>query len=182
MGIGNESRHKVLSRRDLPRGAYVLRLERRGLEFRPGQYIHVGPLPDIHRREYSVYSPVDEDYLEILVKEIPAGRVTPALRRAEPGDELAVEGPFGFFLIEEGFRDLPILFVATGTGISPFRSHSGSYPGLDYRLVHGIRYLDERYGHDYFDPRRIVSCITGEDGGDYRGRVTSWLRVNPAMT
>lgn len=175
----NEKKFKVLSRRDLSRGAYVLRLERGGLEFEAGQYIHVGPLPGIHRREYSVYSPVTEGHLEILVKEIPQGRVTPALRRLEPGAEVAVEGPFGFFLLEQGYRDRPILFLATGTGISPFRSLVGSYPGINYRLVHGVRYLDERYEHDFFDPQRVVACITADKGGDYPGRVTSWLEKNP---
>ena len=179
--VSETNRHEVLSVRDLGSGAYVLRMERKGLEFEAGQYIHVGPLPGIDRREYSVYSPTGEDCLEILVKEVPAGSVSPRLRRLAPGDRVDVEGPFGFFRLEPG-RDesAPLLFLATGTGISPFHCLAGSHPGLNYRLIHGVRTAEERYDHDAYPSDRVVACVSREDGGDFRGRVTDWLREHPA--
>jgi ferredoxin--NADP+ reductase/benzoate/toluate 1,2-dioxygenase reductase subunit len=166
--------------RELTRGAFVLRLDRHGLAFQPGQYINVGVKGEIDMREYSVYSGPDDDYLEILVKEVDGGYVSKKLHNAHSGDEMLVEGPFGFFLIDEEQRaQHPFLFVATGTGISPFRSFVRAYPELDYTLLHGVKYADERYDHEEYDPNRTVSCVSRESGGDYRGRVTDYLREHP---
>ena len=173
------AQHEILALRETGDGAFVLRIERRGLEFEPGQYIHVGPLPGIDRREYSVYSGPEDDFLEILVKEVAAGAVSPELRRLKPGDLVEVEGPFGFFRIEPGDLSRPFLFVATGTGISPFHCLTRAYPDLDYRLIHGVRGGRDLYDHHAYPPERVVSCLSREEGGDYAGRVTGWLRENP---
>ena len=86
-------KHHVLGIRELCPGTYILRLERRDVQFEPGQYIHVGPLPGINRREYSVYSSPEENYLEILVKEIPEGYVSPRLKKLKPDDFDRGRGP-----------------------------------------------------------------------------------------
>ena len=195
------ARHAVLALRDLSESAYVLRIERKGLDFEPGQYIHVGPLPGIDRREYSVYSAPGDDFLEILVKEVPQGVVSPGLRRLAAGEYVDVEGPFGFFRIEEGDLAAPFLFIATGTGISPFHCHTRSRPQLDYTLIHGVRSVTELYDHGAYDAGRLVSCISRPESApapsagatastssaphpaaarNFRGRVTDWLRENPA--
>ena len=175
------NKHAVLGLRDMGAGAYVLRFERHNLNFRAGQYIHVGPLPGLDRREYSVYSSPDDDYLEILVKEIPDGDVSPRLKQLKEGDHVDVEGPFGFFSIEEGIESDPLLFMATGTGISPFRSMVRQRPNLNYRLIHGIRTADESYGYQEFASGRLVSCRSRQPGGDFDGRITDWLRGNPVL-
>ena len=176
-----DGKHRVLEVRDLGEGAFVVRLERRGLVFASGQYIHVGPLPGIERREYSVYSSTKDDFLEILVKEVDEGSVSPRLRRLQKDDLVDLEGPFGFFRIEEGDLTRPFLFIATGTGISPFHSLSRTWPDLDYRLVHGVRNNRELYEHGDYPADRLVSCISRQPGGgDFDGRVTDWLKENPA--
>jgi ferredoxin--NADP+ reductase/benzoate/toluate 1,2-dioxygenase reductase subunit len=181
--LNNEStKHRVVSIRELSPSAYVLRFERQDVSFEPGQYIHVGPLPGIDRREYSVYSSPEDDFLEILVKEIPVGEVSPKLRRLRAGEYVDVEGPFGFFQIESGDRDRPHVFVATGTGISPFHSITRRYPELNYRLIHGIRNGDESYDHGAYPEDRLVRCHSRSDDGDYTGRVTDWLKGHPVDT
>jgi ferredoxin--NADP+ reductase/benzoate/toluate 1,2-dioxygenase reductase subunit len=165
--------------RDLGAGAFVLRFDRNGLTFEPGQYLSVGPAGDIHMREYSVYSSPGDDYLEILVKEVEGGYVSTRLSALKPGDGVAVDGPFGFFTIDEDWRDHRYIFVATGTGISPFHDFVRSYPGIDYTLLHGIRSSAERYEVDTYDGDRYLSCISRSDDGDYRGRVTDYLRNEP---
>ncbi len=177
--------------RDLTRTTFVVRFDRGALEFEPGQYVSVGVKGDIDMREYSIYSPATADYLEILVKEVEHGFVSRRLHRVRPGDELCVDGPFGFFTIDEADQRRRFLFVATGTGISPFHCFRGSYPDLDYQLLHGIRTADERYDHDFFPADRVISClsrnpdaITGAaaSGGGARavaGRVTDYLRSHP---
>ncbi len=175
-----ELKHKVLEVRELGEGTFVVRFERRNLEFDAGQYIHVGPLPGIDRREYSVYSGPGENFLEILVKEVDDGSVSPKLHSLKIGEPVDVEGPFGFFRIEAGDLSRPFLFIATGTGISPFHSLLNRYPELDYQLIHGVRNSREFYEHSDYPTGRLTSCLSRESGGDYEGRVTEWLKDNPA--
>jgi ferredoxin-NADP reductase len=173
--------HRVQHVRPVSDTAYVLRVDRKGLVFEPGQYVNVGPHGSIAMREYSIYSGEGKDFLEILVKEVDGGVVSPALKRTKPGDPVALEGPFGFFLIdEEQRRNGKFLFIASGTGISPFHCFAKSYPGLDYTVLHGVRNLSELYEREAFDPSRFVSCVSRETGGDYDGRVTDYLRRHPA--
>jgi ferredoxin/flavodoxin---NADP+ reductase len=171
--------HRVLAVRELSPGAYVLRFERNGVEFSPGQYLNVGIAGRTDVREYSVYSGAGEDALEILVKEVEGGLVSQKLRRCRPGDELAVEGPFGFFTISaEARRERSFLLIATGTGISPFHCFAASYPGLDYRVLHGVRTTAECYEHAAF-ANRVTTCVSRGEGGNLRGRVTDYLRSHP---
>jgi ferredoxin/flavodoxin---NADP+ reductase len=174
---------RVHAIRDLSDGAYVLRFDRRGMVFEPGQYVSVGPRGDINMREYSIYSPTDADYLEILVKEVDAGYVSRKLHALAPGDEIEVDGPFGFFVIDEAQRRRgEFLFIATGTGISPFHCFATSYPDLRYRLIHGVRTSDERYEHASFPANRVTSCLSRDSTGGQgivAGRVTDYLREHP---
>jgi len=149
--------------------------------FEPGQYVNVGLRGSVAMREYSIYSGAGDDFLEILVREIPGGLVSGALRRCARGDELSVQGPYGMFVTErEGRGSGKYLFVGSGTGISPFHCLVRSYPGIDYLLLHGIRTADERFDAETFDPARYISCVSRSRVGDYQGRVTGWLREHRA--
>jgi len=174
--------HRVLRVLDLSSGAFTLRFSRDGLEFRSGQWVNLGLPGSGDRREYTLYSSPRDSYLEVLVKEIPGGRVSRALRGSRPGDELEVEGPHGAFVLAEGGRAAAgYLFVATGTGVSPFRCFARAEPDLDYLLLHGVRDAAELYGRDGFAPERLVPCISGGrgDASAYPGRVSSYLAGRP---
>jgi len=172
--------HRVHEVRPLSLTAYVLRIDRDGLEFEPGQYVNVGPHDSIAMREYSIYSGKDDDFLEVLIKEVEGGLVSRALKGCRPGDPVSVEGPFGFFVTDGDERaEGSYLFIASGTGISPFHCLVRSYPGMDYSVLHGVRTLSERYERESFDAARYVSCVSREEGGDYSGRVTQYLRDHP---
>ncbi len=170
---------RVLAVRPLGQRAYVLRLERGNLQFRPGQYIRVG-LPALRaQREYTVYSSPSDGYLEVLIREIPSGLVSPRLRRCRPGERVEVEGPFGEFLIAERDLSSRFLFVGTGTGVAPFHCFARSYPGLDYRLLHGVPAASELYGAGTFEAGRVTACLSRQPGPGFPGRVTEYLRRNP---
>lgn len=170
---------RVLERRDVGGDAFVLRMDRHALAFEPGQYLSVGRAGSIHMREYSIYSGTQEPHLEILVKRVQDGFVSRELGALEPGDGVAVDGPFGYFTIDEAVRGERFVFIATGSGISPFHAFVRSYPNLDYRLLHGIRTLDERFEYDAYERSRITTCVTRAEGGDFDGRVTAYLRAHP---
>jgi ferredoxin--NADP+ reductase/benzoate/toluate 1,2-dioxygenase reductase subunit len=168
--------HPVRAIEWLTDSTFVIAMERNGLTFEAGQYINVGLPDDIEMREYSLYSGPDDESVEILVKLVETGLVSRKLSQVTAGTDLRVEGPFGFFTIPEPDGSKPLLFVSTGTGISPFRSFVRAYPDLDYTLVHGVRYTDELYHWNEYRPKDRVSCVSREPGGDYHGRTTDWLR------
>ena len=171
--------YRVHGVRALPNGAFVLRFDRHGLDFAPGQHISVGPARDINMREYSVYSAPTDDYLEVLVKEVDGGYVSPRLHAWTPEESVQVDGPFGYFTIDPEIRDRPFRFIATGTGIAPFHCFARSYPDLDYTLLHGTRFAAEEYDLAVYPRGSVIRCVSRENGGDFRGRVTDWLRANP---
>ena len=154
----------------------MLRFERHGLAFEPGQHIALGLRGALAMREYSLYSGAGDDFLEVLVREIPGGLVSPALARCRPGDALAVEGPYGLFLTDPSERATSrYLFAGTGTGIAPFHCLLRSYPQIDYLLLHGVRSREDCFDFEVFDQSRYVACVSRGDGGDYQGRITGWL-------
>jgi len=141
---------KVLEIRKLTDSAAVVRFERQGLEFEPGQYIRVGLEGDPEIRDYSIYSGVDKDYLEVLVRRVEDGLVSKQLCDLEPGDQVSVGGPYGHFKLIEDLRDTPLLFIATGTGISPYHCFVDSNNNLQYRLLHGSSHLAEAYDAPHY--------------------------------
>ncbi len=169
-------KHKIISVRNLTESTFVIRLERNNLQFQTGQFVILKILNSSAKREYSVYSGENDDFLEILVREIEGGKVSGKLKKLKPGTEIEVEGPFGFFKFDpEKFASKKFLFVATGTGISPFHSFVRTYPELDYQLIHGVRYKNESYEHSDYKNERIKLCLSGDTGGEFSGRVTDYL-------
>ncbi len=167
---------RVESLRHLTSSTYVVGLEKGGLSFTPGQCVLLGLPSAGQHREYSVYSAKDAPTLEVLVKAVEGGNVSCRLKQCQPGDLLEVEGPVGFFTLSEAdIAGAPVVFVASGTGISPFHSMLGSYADLNYTLVHGVRTQDEAYEREAYDPERYMLCTSREDTGDYAGRVTAYL-------
>lgn len=169
-------KHKVISNRELSNSTFVLRFEKQNLLFQTGQFVMLGTSGALNQREYSVYSGEQEDFMEVLIREIEGGKVSRNLKKLKPGDELDVDGPFGFFRFNPDlFVSKKFLFVATGTGISPFHSFVKTYPHIDYKLIHGVRYHHEAYDHQDFDSNKITLCTSGDRLGDIEGRVTQYL-------
>jgi ferredoxin--NADP+ reductase len=168
--------HKVMQIRFLTEKTFVLRLDRGNMQFKAGQHIIVGQEGELDQREYSVYSGEKDDYLEILVREIPEGNVSKQLKQCKPGELLKVNGPFGSFGLESfDMFSRKLVFIASGTGISPFHSFVRSYPGIDYTLIHGVSYKNEAYENTDYDPRRYILCTSQESNGGRKGRVTRFL-------
>ena len=166
----------VLEIRRLTDSTAVVRFERDGLGFEPGQYIRVGIEGDSEIRDYSVYSGADADHVEVLVRRVEDGLVSKQLCDLEVGDQVSVGGPYGHFKLTEDVRSQPLLFVATGTGISPYHSFIASYPELQYRLIHGTGRLEEAYESETYGDR-YFHCVSREEGGDFKGRVTEYLQA-----
>lgn len=88
--------------------------------FVPGQYIalNYAGIP----RAYSLTSQPDESELEICVRRVPTGRLTPRLAtELAEGARITVRGPFGELSLNPR-SDRDLVFLATGTGVAPFKS------------------------------------------------------------
>jgi ferredoxin--NADP+ reductase/benzoate/toluate 1,2-dioxygenase reductase subunit len=173
----------VLNTRHLTNSTYVIRIERDGMEFEAGQYISLGLPGNAEKREYSIYSGTDEDYIEVLVKEIDEGIVSKQLKQLRPGAHAEMDGPFGFFTLDEESRSgKELVFIASGTGIAPFHSFVRSYPGMNYMLVHGVKYGDDAYEFEDYKPSSYILCTSRDNRGNYQGRVTDFLTTQPVRT
>ncbi len=167
----------IQSTREIGNSSYVLRFQRNGMQFKPGQHIIVGIPGCDEAREYSIYSGINDDYLEILVREVENGKLSKKLHQLKPGDALTVEGPYGFFMYNTqppGMKKM--VFIASGTGIAPFHSFARSFPNAGYQIIHGVGTEQEASGKKRFQKEKYISCTTRDDKGDFKGRVTDYLR------
>jgi NAD(P)H-flavin reductase len=158
----------------------LLRLERNGFMFQAGQYLVLNVPGERKAREYSIFSGQDEPYIELLIKEIEKGEVSKELKYIKIGTALQISGPYGFFILDEQVknRTRPVVFVASGTGISPFHSMVRSYPSVRCTAIHGIRYSDETFGKGGFPAGSFLSCTSRDGWGNYHGRVTDYLSAH----
>jgi CDP-4-dehydro-6-deoxyglucose reductase, E3 len=156
----------------------ALRFERvdgRPFTFVPGQWVSlVLPLLDGQqrpvRRSYSLASlPAPSPGFELVVTAVEGGAGSGWLHQAAPGVVLEVKGPQGTFAHTAPFA--PSLFVATGTGIAPFRGmvHAALAAGHRHPLwvLFGIRTLADGL---YLDELRALAAAH------------PWLRVEVVLS
>ncbi|ACV12426.1 oxidoreductase FAD/NAD(P)-binding domain protein [Halorhabdus utahensis DSM 12940] len=120
------------------------------VDFVAGQY--VGLTYEGIPRAYSLSNSPAEDELEICVRRVPGGRLSPRIcADLAVGDELTIRGPYGELVLgDHAPRDLA--FVATGTGVAPLKSM--------------IEYLFETGRDEYDGQRRDVWLFLGADWTD----------------
>jgi ferredoxin-NADP reductase len=102
-------------------------------DFIPGQFItiHFEHSGKMLKRSYSIAnSPTTDHSIEFAASHVESGPGTEYLFNLKPEDTLQVSGPFGRLILKE---DTPkrYIFVATSTGITPYRS---MIPLLQQRL------------------------------------------------
>jgi ferredoxin-NADP reductase len=148
--------------------------------FTPGQFISL--LHNVAGKEitraYSIASPRSADNrFALCLNRVSDGLVSPHLFALRPGDEIDFQEPLGFFTLRHpGHR---VVFVATGTGIAPFRSmllehipkgnpHITLLFGARYE--HGLLYRGEfdelAARHSHF---HLLPTVT-RPGPDWKGR------------
>jgi ferredoxin-NADP reductase len=112
--------------------------------FVPGQFLSVTATvgEDEITRAYSIASPPGGKRFAFCANLVPEGRLSPLLFLLKPGDEIEFKGPYGAFILRPTGADS--IFVATGTGIAPFRSillgKLRENPERRFTLIFGVRY------------------------------------------
>ncbi len=169
--------YKVENIRQLTENTFILSLPQSRFKFVAGQHISLSIKGDYQSREYSIYSPEDGKNLEVLVKEVDGGYFSPKLKHLKVGEHVEVHGPFGKFGLDEKHKDAhKHVFIASGTGIAPFHSMVKSNPGLNYSIIHGVRYANEAYEIEEYDRNRVTVCTSRDEKGDFNGRLTEYLK------
>jgi ferredoxin-NADP reductase len=95
------------------------------LTFTPGQFVSFSDIVDGRKvtRAYSLASAPAGNRFELCLNRVKDGLFSPHLFALTPGESVEMKGPLGYFVPKTPFRDS--VFVATGTGIAPFRSFLG---------------------------------------------------------
>src|SRR5215469_8041915 len=91
--------------------------------FIPGQWLSLKQTkPDGEEltRAYSIASPPDGKRFALCLNRVQDGFMSNYLCDLEEGAEISGQGPFGNFILRPPLRDT--IFIATGTGIAPYRS------------------------------------------------------------
>jgi ferredoxin-NADP reductase len=126
--------------------------------FVPGQWLSLTQAkPDGEKltRAYSIASPPDGDRFALCLNRVQDGFMSNYLCDLEVGAAISAQGPFGNFILRPPLRDT--IFIATGTGIAPYRSmlqwlfadHS-RHLDKQFWLLFGSRAEKDIYYHDEF--------------------------------
>ena len=108
----------------------------------PGQWLSVKavtPEGEEMTRAYSIASPpTDNGHVAFCLNRVEEGFMSNYLCGLEDGASISFQGPFGDFILRPPLRDT--VFIATGTGVAPFRS-----------MLHWLLALEERHqGHQFW--------------------------------
>jgi ferredoxin-NADP reductase len=148
------------------------------------------------QRSYSIASAPEDVRLLLTVERLDEGEVSPYLTEVlRPGDELELRGPIGGYFVWEEALGGPLLLVAGGSGVVPFRSmlrhHEARGSDVPVRLVYSARslgdviYRDELIGLDARDGIDVRLTLTRErpEGWEgYAGRINRALLEDIAWT
>lgn len=127
--------------------------------FVAGQWLSfTQPKPDgeqVSRAYYIASPPGGDNRFGLCLNRVQDGFMSNFLCDMKEGDEIAYQGPSGDFSLRSPLRDT--LFIATSTGIAPFRSmlhwllaEKSRQEGKQFWLLYGNRYESDIYYHGEF--------------------------------
>jgi ferredoxin-NADP reductase len=128
--------------------------------FVPGQWLSVKtntPDGEEMTRAYSIASPPSENgHVALCLNRVEDGYMSNYLCGLGEGDVVTFQGPFGDFILRPPLRDT--VFIATGTGVAPFRSMlhwllagSDRHQGHQFWLLFGARHQQDIYYREEFE-------------------------------
>jgi ferredoxin-NADP reductase len=137
------------------------------------------------QRSYSLASAPEDEHQLLTVERLDDGEVSPYLTdELRPGDELELRGPIGGYFVWEEELGGPLLLVAGGSGVVPFRAmlrhREAAWDDVPARLLYSSRSLDEVIYREELEQldAEVVLTLTRE-------RPAGWLgyrrRVDEAM-
>ena len=149
----------------------------------PGQHVDIRLTAEDGyqaQRSYSIASAPEDDDLVLTIERLQDGEVSPYLVDViEPGDELEMRGPIGLYFVWEAEMKEPVLMVAGGSGVVPFRAilrHRQALGGTaptrllySARTISDVIYRDELDELGGFDGVDVVLTLTREQPAGWEG-------------
>jgi len=184
---------RLVSSVELAEGVNHFEFEALGVErldFVPGQFVSFEEqiVGKQITRAYSLASaPMGNNRFELCLNRVEGGQLSPHLFAMQPGDEIPMSAPLGTFVLRQPARDS--ILIATGTGITPFRSFLHAYlpaGSPPFTLLFGVRHeshilyraefesLANQHPHFRFWP---TLSRPGEDWMGRRGHVQAHLEA-----
>jgi ferredoxin-NADP reductase len=135
-------------------------------------------------RSYSIASAPEDPHLVLTVERLDDGEVSPYLTDVlMAGDELELRGPIGGYFVWEESLGGPLLLIAGGSGVAPFRAMlrhwSAAGSSVPTRLLYSSRSLEDVIyrmelldgGYDGVEIRIALTREWPEDWPGHRGRI-----------
>ena len=125
------------------------------LHFKAGQFVSFQEAVNGKKitRPYSIVSLPDGNRFELCLNLVHEGVFTPHLFAMKPGDSIEMSAPLGFFTIRDAAKEA--VFIATGTGIAPFRAMTPDYLSHPHAnrltLLFGVRHEHTIYYREDFE-------------------------------
>jgi len=125
------------------------------LNFKPGQFVSFNETLNGKKitRPYSIVSLPDGNRFELCLNLVQGGVFTPHLFEMKRGDSIEMSAPLGFFIVRDPAKEA--VFIATGTGIAPFRAMAPGYLSHPHArqltLIFGVRQEHTIYYRDDFE-------------------------------
>jgi ferredoxin-NADP reductase len=137
------------------------------------------------QRSYSISSAPEDGSLVLTVERLDDGEVSGYLTdELRQGDELELRGPIGGYFVWESSLGGPLLLIAAGSGVVPFRAmfrhHHAAASTVPVRLLYSARTLDDviyrdelaaRAADDAIDVRFALTRSWPDDWTGYRRRI-----------
>lgn len=172
-------------------GVYELRFTKpEGFTYQAGQFVLfrvplVANPADMQPRAYSLASAPAEPDLRFCIKLLPGGRSSTWLEQVVTvGTQVAMQGPFGTFVLQPQKTTKNYAFICTGAGVAPFRGQiqhaleAGERRRMD--LLFGARKKEDLFWVEEFEALSVrypnfrlhLSLTSGaSDWHGHRGRV-----------
>ena|SRR5947209_17887023 len=126
------------------------------------------------QRSYSIASAPEDDELMLTVERLADGEVSPYLAdELRAGDELELRGPIGGYFVWEQTLGGPLLLVAGGSGVVPFRAilrhRAAGDRTIPARLLYSSRSLGDAIYHD-----ELIELAADEDADVHFTLTREW--------
>lgn len=159
------------------------------INFEPGQYLNIEVAEGIFR-SYSISShPANTKEIKIVAAVTHEGVGSNYLKKLKKDDKVSVIGPSGRFRFQSDEKVKNVIFVATGTGISPFISmlyelKDHKFPA-EMHLYFGVRNDDEVFYMDELEEFKkdldfeYTVCVSQHSTNPLfkQGRVTDYIAI-----
>jgi len=181
----------------IARDVHEVRFKRpKEFTFKPGQFVLMDtPLvenpADIQPRAYSIASTPADDEVLLIFRLTPGGRASRFIVEVlRPGMAVTMKGAFGFFTLNPE-KDKDYLFIATSTGVAPFRSQVQSLVASNDKrtvdLVFGVRSEEDLFWYDelvklsQLHPQLSLHMTLTQPTGDWKGHTGRVQTIVPKI-